>query len=125
MFTFSRLRNVSLGKSCYNIPADFDPHAFFDKEIGVWASSRTARTIELRFEKEIGIYALDRRWHSTQTVKENKDGSVYVKFTTTQIPEVLRWVLGQGDTVKVLGPVELAEMVKTETERVRGMYGII
>jgi predicted DNA-binding transcriptional regulator YafY len=35
---------------------------------------------------------------------------------------VLRWVLGQGHTVKVLGPAELAEMVKAETKKVRGMY---
>jgi predicted DNA-binding transcriptional regulator YafY len=47
---------------------------------------------------------------------------VYVKFTTTQIPEVLRWVLGQGHTVKVLAPSELIGMVKDEAEKVRGMY---
>jgi predicted DNA-binding transcriptional regulator YafY len=124
MFAFSRLRNVSFVKSFYNIPVDFDPHDFFDKEIGVWASSRTVHTIELRFEKEIGIYALDRRWHSSQTVKENKDGSVCVKFTTTQIPEVLRFVLGQGHTVKVLKPMGLVKLVKAEVERVRELYEI-
>ena len=122
MFAFSRIRNVSLVKNNYTIPANFNPHVFFDKEIGVWASSRTAQTIKLRFEKEIGAYALDRRWHSTQAVKENKDGSVNVTFTTTQIPEVLRWVLGQGHTVKVLGPAGLVDMVKDEVEKVRGMY---
>jgi predicted DNA-binding transcriptional regulator YafY len=45
-----------------------------------------------------------------------------VKFTTTQMPEVLRWVLGQGHTVKALGPAELVEQVKAEAEKVRGMY---
>lgn len=123
MFAFSRMRSAVPGKGGYSIPADFDPHVFFDRETGVWASSRIARTVELQFEKEVGTYALDRQWHSTQTVRENKDGSVYVKFTTTQIPEVLRWVLGQGHTVKVLGPRELVKMVKKEAERVRGMYG--
>ena len=122
MFAFSRVRKVSITRGKYSIPANFDPYALFDKEMGVWASSRTLKTIELRFEKEIGIYALDRQWHSTQSVKENKDGSVDIKFTTTQIPEVLRWVLGQGHTVKVLGPADLVEMVKAEVERVRGMY---
>jgi predicted DNA-binding transcriptional regulator YafY len=78
--------------------------------------------VELLFEKEIGAYALDRKWHSTQTVESREDGSVYVKFTTTQMPEVLRWVLGQGHTVKALAPVELVEMVKAETAKVRGMY---
>jgi predicted DNA-binding transcriptional regulator YafY len=76
----------------------------------------------LLFENEIGTYAAERQWHETQTIMQNKDGTVYVKFTTTQVPEVLRWVLGQGHTVKVLGPPELVEMVKAETEKVRGMY---
>jgi predicted DNA-binding transcriptional regulator YafY len=79
--------------------------------------------VELLISGEIGAFALERQWHDTQEVRQQEDGAVYVKFTTTQIPEVLRWVLGQGHTVKVLGPAELAEMVKAETEKVRGMYG--
>ena len=122
MFAFSRVRNAVLGKGSFAIPSDFDPYVYFDKEMGVWASSRTAQTVELRFEKEIGTYALDRKWHSTQRVKENNDGTVDVTFTTTQIPEVFRWVLGQGRTVKVLGPAELAEMVKTEAELLGRLY---
>ena len=122
MFAFSRIRNIVLCNSSYQIPASFNPHSFFDKEMGVWASSRTVQTVELLFEKEIRTYALERQWHSTQTVRENEDGSVYVKFVTNQIPEVLRHVLGQGHTVKVLGPAELVKMVKKETEKVREMY---
>jgi predicted DNA-binding transcriptional regulator YafY len=91
--------------------------------MGVWASSRTPYTVELLFDREISAYALDRQWHSTQTALQREDGSVYVKFTTTQMPEVLRWVLGQGHTVKALGPAELVEQVKAEAEKVRGMYG--
>jgi predicted DNA-binding transcriptional regulator YafY len=39
------------------------------------------------------------------------------------MPEMLRFVLGQGHTVKALGPAELVERVKAESERVRGIYG--
>jgi predicted DNA-binding transcriptional regulator YafY len=123
LFSFSRMKNVKLEKKTFVIPADFKPELYFDKEMGVWASSRTPYTVELLFDKEISAYALDRQWHSTQTVEQREDGSVYVKFTTTQMPEVLRWVLGQGHTVKALGPAELVEQVKAETEKVRGMYG--
>jgi predicted DNA-binding transcriptional regulator YafY len=123
MFAFSRLTNAALTKKTFIIPEDFDPYVYFDKEMGVWASARTPYTVELLFDKEIGTYALDRQWHSTQSVEQREDGSVCVKFTTTQMPEVFRWVLGQGHTVKVLGPGELVEMVKGESERVRRMYG--
>jgi predicted DNA-binding transcriptional regulator YafY len=122
MFAFSRIKNAALTKNRFTIPEGFNPHEYFDREMGVWASSRTPQTVELLFDKEIGAYASDRQWHSTQTIEERKDGSVYVKFETSQIPEALRFVLGQGHTVKALGPPELVERVKAEAERVRGMY---
>jgi predicted DNA-binding transcriptional regulator YafY len=122
MFSFSRVKKVVLNKEHFTIPPDFKPDKYFDKEMGVFASSRTPYTVELLIDNEIGTFALERQWHDTQTVEQRKDGSVYVKFTTTQIPEVLRWVLGQGHTVKALAPPELVGMVKDEAEKVRGMY---
>jgi predicted DNA-binding transcriptional regulator YafY len=123
MFSFSRVKNLALTKKHFNIPQGFKPEQYFDKEMGVFASARTPYTVELLIDNEIGTFALERQWHDTQTVEQRKDGSVYVKFTTTQMPEVLRWVLGQGHTVKALNPPELIGMVKDEAEKVRGMYG--
>jgi predicted DNA-binding transcriptional regulator YafY len=122
MFALSRMRKTAVSKKAFSIPTDFDPHIYFDQEMGVWASSRIPYTVEFIVSREVGMYALDRQWHNTQIIQENEDGSVHVKFTTTQIPEVLRWVLGQGHTVKVLNPPELVEMIKEEVEKVRGMY---
>jgi len=122
MFSFSRVKNIVLTKKHFNIPSGFKPDEFFDKDVGVFASARSPYTIELIVENEIGTFALERQWHDTQTVEQREDGSVYVKFTTTQMPEVLRWVLGQGHTVKALNPPELVELVKGEVEKVRGMY---
>ena len=122
MFSFSRVKKASISKSFFMIPDDFDPHKYFDKEMGVWVSTQKPKTIELRFEKGAEAYVLERQWHSTQTIKENKDGSINLKFTTTQIPEVLRWVLGQGHTVKVIKPPELIEMVKNESKKTLSLY---
>jgi predicted DNA-binding transcriptional regulator YafY len=121
MFSLSRMRNTALTKNSFTIPEDFNAKKYFDKAMGVWASSRAPSTIELLVDKEIGTFALERQWHSTQHVEQREDG-VYVKFTTNQMPEVLRWVLGQGHTVKVLAPAELVDMVKSEAERVKKMY---
>jgi predicted DNA-binding transcriptional regulator YafY len=121
MFSFSRVKNLVLTKKHFLIPKDFQPERYFDKEMGVFASARTPYTVELLINSEIGTFALERQWHETQKVEQREDGSVYVKFTTTQMPEVLRWVLGQGHTVKALAPPELVKMVKDEAEKVRGM----
>jgi len=48
----------------------------------------------------------------------------YVIFSL-KIPELLRFVLGQGHTVKVLKSAELIEMVKDEAKSVRGLYGAV
>ena len=122
IFSFSRMKNIKILKQKFAIPKDFKPSDYFDTEMGVWLSDKTPLTVELLVDKEIGTYALNRIWHSEQVVEERKDGSVYVKFETTQKKEVLRWVLGQGHTVKVLGPQELLDEVKSELKRSIEIY---
>lgn len=123
IFSFSRMKNVRLTKQKFAIPKDFKPSDYFDAEMGVWLSDKTPLEVDLLFSVEIGTYAKNRIWHSEQVVEERADGSVYVKFKTTQKQELLRWILGQGHTVKVLAPPELVEDVKAELEKTREMYG--
>ena len=122
IFSFSRMKNIKILKDKFAIPNDFKPSDYFDVEMGVWLSDKTPLTVELLVDKEIGTYALNRIWHSKQTVEERDDGSIYVKFETTQKKEVVRWVLGQGHTVKVLGPQELVEEIKAELKCSLNMY---
>lgn len=123
IFSFSRMKNVRLTEKHFSLPKSFNPNDYFDAEMGVWLSDKTSLEVELLFSVEIGTYAKNRIWHSEQVVEERADGSVYVKFKTTQKQELLRWILGQGHTVKVLAPPELVEDVKAELEKTREMYG--
>ena len=122
VFNFSRMQNVTESKEEFDIPEDFNPDKYFDKEIGIWLSATKKYTVELLISAEIGTFALERSWNKNQKVEQREDGSVWVSFETTQLPEVKRWVLGQGKTVKVLGPDELIEQVKEEVAVVLGMY---
>ena len=122
VFNFSRMQNVTESKEKFDIPEDFNPDKYFDKEIGIWLSATKKYTVELLISAEIGTFALERSWNKNQKVEQREDGSVWVSFETTQLPEVKRWVLGQGKTVKVLGPDELIEQVKEEVAAVLGMY---
>jgi len=124
MFSFARIRGAALTGEGFEVPGDFDPQAWFDREMGVWVPGRGEKplVVELLFDKVVGTFARDREWHSGQVVEERADG-VYVKFETNQTPEVLRFVLGQGHTVKVLGPPELVDMARGEIERMRRIYG--
>ena len=92
------------------------------KELGVWLSAKQKYTVKLLIDKEIGTYALERKMHSDQKITENPDGSVKVEFETTQLPEIKRWVLGQGKTVKVLNPPELVQEILSEVESIKKIY---
>lgn len=122
VFNFSRMQNVTESKEKFDIPKDFDPDKYFDKEIGIWLSATKKYTVELLISAEIGTFALERSWNKNQKIEQREDGSVWVSFETTQLPEVKRWVLGQGKTVKVQGPDELIAQVKEEVAAVLGMY---
>ena len=122
IFSIGRMKNPLITNKKFTVSKDFKPSDYFDSEMGVWLSDKTPFTVELLFSKEIATYAQNRVWHSEQVVEERNDGGVYVKFQTTQKQEVLRWVLGQGHTVKVLGSQELVDDVKKELERTRSLY---
>ena len=89
-------------KESFEIPAGFSADKYFDKEIGVWLSTRKKLNVELLISAEIGTFALEHCWTANQKIEQREDGSVWVSFETTQLQEIKRWVLGQGKTVKVL-----------------------
>lgn len=122
VFNMSRIKNPTETNDRFKIPADFKPENYFDKELGVWLSAKQKYNVELLIDKEIRTFALERKMHSDQKITENPDGSVFVQFETTQLPEIKRWVLGQGRTVKVLNPPELVQEILAETEAMHKMY---
>ena len=117
------MKNLSILNETFSIPKNFKTSDYFDAEVGVWLSNKKPVDVELLFDSSIGTYALNRTWHSNQIIEERADGSVYVKFPTNQKQEIIRWVLGQGHTVKVLAPSELAEEVKAELKKAAELYG--
>jgi predicted DNA-binding transcriptional regulator YafY len=54
MFSFSRIRNAAMTRKAFAIPSGFNPHEYFDREMGVWASARTPYTVELLFTRKSG-----------------------------------------------------------------------
>ena len=122
IFSFARMRSLRMTGGTFRIPEGFKASDYIDPEAGVWVSDREPLDVELIADSEIGTFARGRAWHSGQEVEELADGSVRVRFRTTQRRELVRWVLGQGHTVRVLAPPELVAEIRAEIDRVRGMY---
>ena len=95
---------------------------YIDKNVGVWLNRREPFTVRLLFSSSVGVFAEEHIWNEEQAVRVHDDKSVEVSFKTTQFEEIKRFVLGQGATVRVLEPPELAHAVREEIERMREMY---
>ncbi|MBO4386230.1 MAG: transcriptional regulator [Treponema sp.] len=122
IFSFGRMKNALVTNEKFSIPKDFKTSDYFDSEMGVWLSDKIPVEVELLFDKEIATYATNRIWHSEQKLEERQDGSVYLKFKTTQKNELMRFILGQGHTVKLLSPQTLVDELKAELKRTQEMY---
>ncbi len=122
MFSLARMRDVSITKEKFTVQKDFNPNNFFDPSFGVWSNKEQPVKIELEFSASINTLISERTWHDDQTLRQNKDGSVYLSFTSNQMQETLHWVLGFGDSVKVLNPPELIEQVKEEAKKICSKY---
>ncbi len=55
---------------------------------------------------------MERTWHDGQTLRENKDGTVYLSFETNQLSQVASWVMSFTGGAKVLNPPKLKEYVQ-------------
>ena len=67
--------------------------------------------VKLHFLPKVANNVIEVKWHKTQKVKRNGDGSVIVEFRVDGLNEITWWVLGYGDQVRVLAPKTLRERV--------------
>ncbi len=122
LFSFARMKDSHILDKTFTVPEDFDYRDWIDENFGVYASEQDVYKVRLLFAREVGAFALSEKFTENQSVEEKADGSVEVSFATTQFSEILRFVLSQGSTVRVLEPEELIDAVKEEAEKVRKLY---
>jgi predicted DNA-binding transcriptional regulator YafY len=67
--------------------------------------------IKLRFLPKVAYNVTEVKWHSTQKVTRNSDGSAIVEFRVDGLGEISWWILGYGDQVQVLAPRALRQRV--------------
>lgn len=122
IFSLSRMRKLRVTDERFSVPADFEPDAYIDPSVGVWINREEPVRIELLFSPGISTYILERRWHTTQEISQEADGSVRLSFLSNQMQETLHWVMSFGPSVRVLNPPGLARKVREEAERTAALY---
>ena len=122
-YKIERIVQAALTQDRYEIPDDFDADAWLSHSWGIWSSDSTERvTVRLRFDASVARRVRESVWHRSQRLAERADGSVELAFEVAGVVEIRPWILGWGDSVEVLAPAELRELVAGTVERAARRY---
>ena len=117
-FALPRMTRVRVTKEGFERPVGFVGSDYLKQSFGIWnvAGDTVRHVVRVELRDYAARMAQERRWHPTQEVVflNAKGTRVEVRFEVGRLEEVLRWVLSFGRRARVLGPPELAAMVKAE-----------
>ncbi len=121
-FHVGRMERVRVLNEKFFPRRDFDLSAFLGQAFQVSMGEKPA-TVAIRFDSNQAPYIRGRRWHATQTITEHRDGGLTLRFRTSGLGGVARWVLQYGPHAEVLRPASLRKAVEREVQDMAGMYG--
>ncbi|MHB1346428.1 MAG: helix-turn-helix transcriptional regulator [Candidatus Humimicrobiaceae bacterium] len=121
-FRIDRIRQVRLLDRIFKIPSDFDFDKFFEISWGI-AHGQKYRVV-LRFSRRIEDFIKEIKWHPSQKLSLDKDGSLIGEYAASGLDEIRIWILGFGEDIEVLEPAELKSSIIHTLESLNKVYKI-
>jgi proteasome accessory factor B len=112
MFALERVKAVTVTEDMFELPRSVSLANRLDRAFGLIEESPQEVTIWIA--PEWAYFVKERRWHPTQTIKLQKDGSVILTMRCGGLDELTAWVLSFGPGAKVLGPQSLIDQVSSQ-----------
>ncbi|MBV5330448.1 MAG: WYL domain-containing protein, partial [Chlorobium sp.] len=120
-FSLGRIINAKMLPDVFEIPADFDFHKLTGSHFGVhWSNDEI--DVKIHFDKSVAGYIKERKWHPSQKISSNPDGSLVLSLTVNHLLELKRWILSWGKMAEVLEPMSFIEDVKQTITGMMGRY---
>ncbi|HSR31384.1 MAG TPA: YafY family protein [Anaerolineae bacterium] len=118
-FRVDRIQKVVPADETFEVPADFSAREYLLR----MAQERPATyyRVAVRFDPEVAHIVRERQ-EEWQELSEQEDGSVILAFDASDLAWPCRWVLTYQDNATVLGPPELAAMVRDAAQAIAARY---
>jgi predicted DNA-binding transcriptional regulator YafY len=121
-FLLDRMRDTecAVGER-FELPDDFRIEDYFEGQFGIWTSGERQRVV-IEFDPRVREYVETRRIHPSQEIETTADGRLRLTMTIGDLTELTTWVLGFGETAKVVEPPILRERVVRELDNALSRY---
>jgi predicted DNA-binding transcriptional regulator YafY len=116
-----RIEDARLEDLRFNRPDDFDLQSHFAKSFGVFHGDGEVH-IKVRFAQPVARYVEESKWHASQKLTGQSDGSLLAEFDLNGTEEIMRWILSFGRNAEVVEPEELRGTIAAESLDMVGLY---
>ena len=113
-FRLDRMSAVRGEEGLASPPADFDLQAFASQSFGIYQDE--IEDVTLRVSPEGAAEARAWRWHPTQSLEDQPDGGVVVRFRASGMRELAWHLFTWGEQVTIVGPERLKAAMRAELE---------
>jgi predicted DNA-binding transcriptional regulator YafY len=114
LWRVDRMGEIEFGEAFPGPPKDFDLKAFAENSFGVF--QEPAQDVVWRFSPAVAADARLFQFHPRQTIEDQPDGSIIVRFRAGGLLEMTRHLFSWGDAVDILEPPRLREMMVAALE---------
>jgi len=113
MFAVQRMLSLRETGETFDRPADFRVEDYLKGSFRAVRGDGDYRVV-LRFRTDVARRFAEKRWHASQILEPQPDGSLIARMHLSSLVEVKRWVMWWGMDCEVLQPDELRALIASE-----------
>ena len=121
-FKVDRVRDVEVLTATFIRPSDFDLNRHLEHSLGIYSADAPVQDVRLWFSADVARYVTEHRWHHSQQLEEQADGSLLVSLRLTGFEELTSWLLSFGCHARALAPPLLVDAVRDEIAVMQSRY---
>lgn len=119
----NRIESAEVTAFPFQRPADFNLQEHMAGSFGVYhGNGEEPIHVRIRFAPAVARYVTESRWHASQRLVPQRDGSLQAEFDLGALEEFKQWLLSFGRHAEVLEPDRLRVDMIAEVEAMRANY---
>ncbi len=120
-FKLDRVERAEVTEFPFHRPEHFDVAQYFAGSFGVYHGDGDVR-VRVRFLPGVARYVQESKWHTSQRLSRQKDGSLIAEFRLSTTEEIKHWLMSFGRQAIVLSPESLASEIVAELRELLAAY---
>lgn len=110
-FKVDRIASVTLHGLQFERPADFHPADYLANSFGIFSGDGEPQAVRVRFAPAVVRILAEKRFHPSQRLTPQRDGSVIAHYTLATFEEFQSWILSFGSHAEILEPPTLRQTI--------------